>query len=291
MKYGPLSRIGRRKGRATRAAAIAGKGTPVGFAGATYTPQAFLGPDQGPTFQGGGYRGGSRLVSMGGPGISQSNGAELAEIYAIQEPGALGRLFVNGPALDAPLSDVILDNISYMYGYVPGALFGPLAFNSPVMGAVVGPQSKLQVVRRNATGATLFLQSSFQARPSNRGQVGGNVVAAGRALIALGQTTPGVAIGSASSATVQWDPEEPGIANRLVIQSTGDADIGSLVVTSVKHNNVNLLSQSAPAELFAAESWGSPLFGRFVDVSDSLTVTIENKHAVDAGAVTCCFTA
>ena len=99
----------------------------------------------------------------------------------------------------------------------------------------------------------------------------------GRSLIGIGGPRL-AALAAAASGTIVFQVAEAGLLGKLIIDT--DATAAELGVTSIKHNNDELLSSGTgemPASAYSSGSFYNATVARWVDVSDQLSVTVINN--------------
>jgi hypothetical protein len=113
-----------------------------------------------------------------------------------------------------------------------------------------------------------------------------------RSIIAMGGNgaSQATSIADAGSATLTFTVSEAGWLDRLVVMGNAAAALaaGTVVapigayVTSIKHNNDELVTGAVPATVFGHDSQSNPPMGHYVRPSDSLTITIVNQSGATA---------
>lgn len=107
-----------------------------------------------------------------------------------------------------------------------------------------------------------------------------------RTLVAIGSTTAPMLIGSVATpvTTIFVLPvREPAILGRLFVNTEAAANIGTLQVSNVVHNNISYCTGATPLSAYTADSIGSPKFGVPISVNDQLQVEIQNVGAACLG--------
>ena len=100
-----------------------------------------------------------------------------------------------------------------------------------------------------------------------------------RTLVAIGSTTAPAALGTVAApvTTIFVLPiREPAILGRLFINTETAANLDTLQISNVVHNNISYCTGATPATAYIANTIGSPKFGVPVSVNDQLQVEIQN---------------
>lgn len=99
-------------------------------------------------------------------------------------------------------------------------------------------------------------------------------------IVAIGGPAP-TAIAAGATAVITYQIPESGRVGRLVLQETTTGNLFSTTLDGVRHNNVELTSQTCPAEQFSALAVGgsNPIFGRWLLTNDQLQITLTNTSA------------
>ncbi len=102
----------------------------------------------------------------------------------------------------------------------------------------------------------------------------------GKMIVAIGGPAP-TAIAAGATAVITYQIPESGRVGRLVLQETTTGNLFSTTLDGVRHNNVELTSQTCPAEQFSALAVGgsNPIFGRWLLTNDQLQITLTNTSA------------
>ncbi len=125
--------------------------------------------------------------------------------------------------------------------------------------------------------------------------INGDPIGTYRSLVALGGAAAATSVAdTASTAALAVTTAEAGHINKLIVSAgvTGAAatlELGGIYVTSILHNNDQMLTGKVPAALFRHDSVDNPSFGHYVEVNDVLTVTFENQSGATA-EIGFCFT-
>lgn len=97
----------------------------------------------------------------------------------------------------------------------------------------------------------------------------------GRSLVAIGVPPQNVGIGA--TATFTFTISEPGYLGRLF--AAASVQLGDVLITSIKHNNDELITSEVTGEMFAQDAIQSPGFGHYVEVADAVSITLRNDNA------------
>ncbi len=102
----------------------------------------------------------------------------------------------------------------------------------------------------------------------------------GKMIVAIGGPAP-TAIAAGATGVITYQIPEAGRIARLCLQETTAGNLFSSTLDGVRHNNVELTSQTCPAEMFSAVAVAAtnPIFGRWLLTNDQLQVTITNTSA------------
>lgn len=234
------------------------------------------------------FYGGNSLVAIGqdGPGTSTADGAEYADSFELSEPGVIDRLIALPDVAGIALSEFKIDNDHLITGFVPIGMLSHDAFGFPGVGHVVDVNSKVSFKLQNESGAAIVPYVAALCRPLppefDQYRKGDNVYRQGRSLIAIGGPEI-TTVGAGASATLTFSITEAGVLGRLFIDWTGDE--AECVVTSIKHNNDEMLTGEVPGTAFYHNCTSSPVFGHFVDINDKLTITVKNLDGANPAEV------
>lgn len=102
----------------------------------------------------------------------------------------------------------------------------------------------------------------------------------GKMIVAIGGPAP-TTIAAGATAVITYQIPEAGRVGRLILQETTTGNLFSTTLDGVRHNNVELTSQTCPAEQFSAvaEPGSNPIFGRWLLTNDQLQITLTNTSA------------
>jgi len=102
----------------------------------------------------------------------------------------------------------------------------------------------------------------------------------GKMIVAIGGPAP-TPVAAGATAVITYQIPESGRVGRLILQETLTGDLFSTTLDGVRHNNVELTSQTCPAEQFSALAVGgsNPIFGRWLLTNDQLQITLTNTTA------------
>lgn len=107
-----------------------------------------------------------------------------------------------------------------------------------------------------------------------------------RTLVAIGSTTAPIALGTVAApitAIFVLPVREPAILGRLFINTETAANLDTLQVSNVVHNNISYCTGATPASVYTSDAIGSPKFGVPISVNDQLQVEIQSVGAACLG--------
>lgn len=145
--------------------------------------------------------------------------------------------------------------------------------------------------RRRRRLARATRGSALRPNFGDDGEFGGSY----RSLVAIGGTAAATSVAdTASTAALAATTAEAGHINKLIVSAgvTGAAatlELGGIYVTSILHNNDQMVTGKVPAALFRHDSVDNPMFGHWVEVNDVISVTFENQSGATA-EIGFCFT-
>jgi hypothetical protein len=121
------------------------------------------------------------------------------------------------------------------------------------------------------------------ARPSKGSALRPDEGGGYKSLVAIGATAANTSLADATtSSAIECSTAEAGHIAKFVCDATipgaAPARVTSGVsITSIKHNNDEMVTGYVPISVFAQDSVASPMFGHWVDVNDVISVTFRNE--------------